>query len=98
MVLLTLAQEISPSRSRSRAVSTRTRSRLADSATSDIRLSSTDGNSPPYALGQKYCAWRSAAEWKVRACTPRAPSCCSRPRISPAARVVNVTASTAVGW
>ena len=78
-------------------MSTRTRSRLADSATSDIRLSSTEGSSPPYACGQKYCACRRAAEWKVRACTPRAPSSWSRPRISPAARVVKVTASTAVG-
>ena len=43
LTLLTLAQAISATRSRSRAVSTRTRSRLADSATSDIRLSSTDG-------------------------------------------------------
>ena len=38
-----------------------------------------------------------AAEWNVRAWTPITPSCCNRPRISPAARVVKVTASTAVG-
>ena len=36
-----------------------------------------------------------AAAWNVRACTPSAPSCRSRVRISPAARAVKVTASSA---
>jgi len=36
-------------------------------------------------------------EWKVRACTPVAPSAPSRARISAAARAVNVTASTCRG-
>ena len=59
--------------------------------------STSTGSSPPYTLGQKNRACRSAAEWNVRACTPPAPSPRSRVRISPAARVVKVTASTSVG-
>ncbi len=38
-----------------------------------------------------------AAAWKVRACTPPTPSPRSRVRISPAARAVKVTASSALG-
>ena len=30
----------------------------------------TSGGAPADSRGQKYCSWRSAAEWKVRACTP----------------------------
>ena len=56
------------------------------------------GSSPPIAFGQKNRSCRNAAEWNVRACTPGAPSERSRSRISPAALVVNVTASTSVGW
>ena len=56
------------------------------------------GSSVPWTWGQKNRSWRSAAEWKVRACTPAAPSERSRARISPAARVVKVTASTSEGW
>src|SRR4051794_37361784 len=55
------------------------------------------GMLPPTAFGQKYWSWRSAAEWKVRAWTPAAPSWRRRPRISPAARLVKVTASTLEG-
>ncbi len=62
-----------------------------------MRLSATDGRGLAYTAGQKYCAWRSAAEWNVRACTRGTPRARSRPRSSPAARVVNVTASTASG-
>ena len=48
--------------------------------------------SPPTTRGQKNANCRSAAEWNVRAWTVPAPSDRSRVRISPAARVVNVTA------
>ena len=52
--------------------------------------------------GQKWTSWRRAAEWKVRAWTRSRPppvpaSWTSRARNSPAARVVNVTASTWAG-
>ncbi len=61
--------------------------------------SSTAGGRPPTVAGQKWVSWRSAAEWKVRAWTRSRPppdpaSWTSLARISPAARVVNVTAST----
>ncbi len=42
---------------------------------------------PPFA-----CSWPSAAAWNVWARTPVAPSAANRPRISPAALSVNVTA------
>ena len=60
----------------------------------------TVGGRPPTVAGQKWVSWRSAAAWKVRATTwsspppPAPPSWRSRPRNSPAARVVKVTAST----
>ncbi len=49
---------------------------------------------PPMTRGAKYCSWRRAKAWKVRACTPPAPSARSRARSSPAARAVKVTASS----
>src|SRR5262249_48913299 len=76
----------------------RLRRRGAASGTSGAVRAPSRGSSPPTGGGQKYCSWRSAAEWKVRACTPPAPSWRSRPRISPAARAVKVTASTVAGW
>ncbi len=98
MVCVTFAHSISPVTSRSSKRSSRILLRDAASATSENFRSSRRGGSPPTALGQKYCNCRSAAEWNVRVCTPPAPSCRSRPRISPAARWVNVTASTVAGW
>ncbi|CAM5324905.1 hypothetical protein STENM223S_10497 [Streptomyces tendae] len=74
------------------------RQAAAASATSWILRSTSLGSEPPIAFGQKYWSCRSAAEWKVRACTPEAPSWRRRPRISPAARLVKVTASTLEGW
>ena len=79
------------------ARSTGSRSLAAASATSGALCAATDGAAPPMALGQKYVSWRSAAEWNVRAWTPLTPSSRSRPRISPAALAVNVTASTCWG-
>lgn len=77
--------------------SRRMRQAAAASATSWILRSTSRGRLPPTAFGQKYWSWRSAAEWKVRAWTPPAPSWRRRPRISPAARLVKVTASTLEG-
>ena len=57
----------------------------------------SSGRSRPCTRGQKNRSWRSAAEWNVRAWTPGAPNERSRSRISPAARVVNDSASTSVG-
>ena len=68
------------------------RRRRAASASTWALWSTTSGSAPPTAWGQKYCSWRSAAEWKVRACTPWAPRSLSRARISEAARAVKVTA------
>ena len=72
----------------------------AASASRGIFESSTAGGRPPTVTGQKWTSCRNAAEWNVRAVTwsspePPGPSSWrSRPRSSPAARVVNVTAST----
>jgi hypothetical protein len=74
------------------------RQATAASATNWILRSTSRGMGPPIAFGQKYWSWRRAAEWKVRAWTPTAPSWRSRPRISPAARLVKVTARTLFGW
>ncbi len=63
-------------------------------ATNRSLCSSTGHSWPPTDRGQKYRNCLSAAEWKVRACTPGTPRDRSRTRISPAARVVKVTAST----
>ncbi len=93
-----LHHSISEARSRSAARSVLIRQAAAASATSGIFVSRMRGLGPPTVCGQKYCSWRSAAEWKVRACTAPAPSPRSRPRISPAARAVKVTASTWLGW
>ena len=60
-------------------------------------LSNTRHGRSPAIWGQKYCSWRIAAEWNVRACTPPMPMAVRRSRISPAARLVNVTASTRLG-
>ena len=61
-------------------------------------LSSSSHWLSPIACGQKYLSCRMAAAWNVNACTalpdPAIPSERSRVRISPAARAVNVTAST----
>jgi hypothetical protein len=48
-------------------------------------------------VGQKKFSCASAAAWKVRAATPLTPIARSRPRISPAALVVKVTAITRWG-
>ena len=96
----TFAHSTSAARSRStvRLVS-RTPARAAAAATIRILLSSSSGTGPPSTLGAKYRSWRSAAAWNVSACTPPrpappTPSPRSRPRISPAARAVKVTASS----
>ena len=79
------------------AVSVGSLQRLADSATSRALLGSSSGKSPPLSRGQKKRSWRSAAAWKVRTCTPSTPRVRRRDRISPAARVVKVTASVRRG-
>ena len=88
-----------PSRSRqpgraARRGSRRSRCRAAALPTSRSGLSTRSGMPPPRMRGAKNCSCRSAAAWKVRACTRGTPSARSRVRISPAARVVNVTASS----
>ena len=93
----TLAHSISADRSRTAARSTWIRSREAAAPTSGAFCVTSDGTAPPTTCGQKNCSWRSAAEWKVRACTPPTPRSRSRVRISPAARAVKVTASTVCG-
>ncbi len=95
--MLTLAHSISLARSRSSAWFTSRRLRRAAPAMIGILDSVSSGGAPPYTLGQKYRSWRSAAEWKVRAWTAPAPMVRRRVRISPAARVVKVTARTSSG-
>src|SRR4051794_5420275 len=70
------------------------RARPAAARTDGSLLSMIVGRAPLDSRGQKYWSCRSAAEWNVRACTPPTPRARSRERISPAARVVNVTART----
>ena len=95
-----LAHSISPARSRTSSVLTWSRARLAAWATTANLRSSSSQPVEPTTRGQKYCSWRRAAAWKVSACTAatEAPGVVSmarrRLRISPAAREVNVTAST----
>ena len=96
---MTLAHSISAATSRSSAGLVPARRRRAASASRPTLESSTVGGRPPTVRGQKWLSWRSAAEWNVRACTrsspaPRPASWCTRARSSPAARVVNVSAST----
>src|SRR4051812_42697025 len=57
--------------------------------------STFDGRIAPSRSGAKWRSWRRAAEWKVEARTPAAPSAASRERSSPAALSVNVTAKIA---
>ena len=95
--MVTLTHSTSALRSRTVARSVASRSRPADSATSPALCETRSGSSPPTWRGQNQRSWRSAAAWKVRACTPAAPRSRSRVRISPAARAVNVTASTRCG-
>ena len=57
-------------------------------------LSTMAGAGPPASCGQKKPSWERAAAWNVRAATPCTPSARSRPRSSPAAFAVNVTAIT----
>ena len=95
--LLVLAHEISLSRSLTSGVSDLPSTWWAARATRPNVFSATLGNSTPYAWGQKNWHWRSAAEWMVRAWAPRTPSEASLARISPAARVVKVTARVAEG-
>ena len=89
-----LAHSISAAASRIDGPGSDRRDRPAASASNPALLATSLGSSPPTTLGQKKPSWRSAAPWNVRAWTPPTPSCRSRPRISPAARAVNVTAST----
>jgi hypothetical protein len=96
-VRVALAHSISPATSRIDGPASVSRERPAASATSPTLLGVNRGSSPPTTFGQKKDSWRSAALWKVRACTPPTPSWRSRPRISPAARAVNVTARTCPG-
>ena len=96
-MLETLVQLISAARSRNNGVSIGTPSPRAASAINEKVLPVTCGSSTPCTRGQKYLIWRSAAEWKVRACTCGTPSSASRCRSSPAALVVNVTASVRPG-
>ena len=65
--------------------------------TIDALCARIDGIGPPITVGQKCCNCRSAAEWKVRACALGTPRPASRCRISKAARLVKVTASTESG-
>lgn len=51
----------------------------------------------PARVGQKKFTCASAAAWNVRADTPATPRARNRPRISPAAFAVNVTAITLCG-
>ena len=95
--LLTLAHSISLARSRSVAWSVASRWRRAASASMPSLDWVSSGSSRWWTRGQKNRSWRRAAEWNVRACTPGAPRARSRSRISPAARVVNESASTSVG-
>ena len=88
----TLAHSISPARSRSPARSTLMRMPWATWVSRRTLFSTSVGIGPPTACGQKYCSWRSAAEWNVRAWTPSTPRSRRRVRISAAARAVNVSA------
>ena len=93
-----MAHSISEARSRMATRSNCMRSREAASPTTGAFQARTSGEAPPIAWGQKKCSWRSAAAWKVRACTPPTPRPRRRVRISPAARAVKVTASTRCAW
>ncbi len=93
----TLAHSISAATSRTVARSVVRRMAWPASVISLALWFTSPGGGPPTACGQKYCNWRSAAEWKVRACTPGAPSARSRWRISLAARAVNVRARVFCG-
>ena len=93
----TLDHSMIAARSRRIARSVVKRSREAASARYWAFPDSSCGGVPPTAWGQKYCSWRRAAAWKVRVCTPAAPSPCRRARISLAARAVKVRASTCWG-
>ena len=73
------------------------RDRDAAEATSRSLFSTSPGIGPPSTRGAKYRSWRIAAAWKVRAWTPPTSRAASRPRSSPAARAVKVTARTCSG-
>ena len=61
-------------------------------------ISAFDGRICPTASGRKYRSCDSAAEWNVLARTPVTPRSSRRPRISPAALSVNVTARICEAW
>jgi hypothetical protein len=94
---VTLRTSISAATSRSVAVSTRSRQRSAARPSIRPLNSSTRGAGPPTTIGQKWLSCARAAEWKVRAGTPPAPSARNRARSSAAARVVKVSAITRAG-
>ena len=83
----------------SRSVAVLGRRRIASAACPSIRtlLSISEGAESPATVGQKKLSCFRAAAWKVRAATPPTPSARSRPRSSPAAFAVNVTAITRCG-
>ena len=73
------------------------RMRWATSVSRRTLFSISEGMGPPTAWGQKYCSWRRAAEWNVRAWTPATPRSRRRVRISAAARAVKVRARVRCG-
>src|SRR5690606_22256214 len=83
----------------SRRVAVLGRRRMPSAACPSIRtlLSMIFGAVSPASVGQKKFSWARAALWNVRAETPPTPSARSRPRSSPAALAVKVTAITRDG-